>query len=65
MGDTLFDMKFPSPVYHYPVDFRSNWQDLTWSLDDTDLSEGEVVQNEVDGINEGTSVWLFYFGEGR
>ena len=53
VDETLFDLLYPSPTYHFPVDFRSDWQDLTWSLDETDLSEGVVVQNEANGINEG------------
>ena len=61
--ETLFDMKYPFPTYHFPVDFPvtegdGSWSDLTWSLDETDLSEGEIVQNELDGRNEGNNVWL-------
>ena len=63
VDETLFDMKFPFPKYHFPTDFPvvqhdGSWSDLTWSLDETDLSEGMVVQNEVDGRNEGINVRL-------
>ena len=46
-------MDFPDPVYHFPADFRSDWLDLTWSLDDSDLDVAEVVQDEINGINKG------------
>ena len=55
--ETLFDMKYPFPTYHFPVDFPQDddlsWLDLTWSLDETDLAEGEIVQNDLGGRNEG------------
>ena len=57
VDETLFDLLYPNPTYHFPVDFPVEggrpWLDLTWSLDETDLSEGTVVQNEGVGINEG------------
>lgn len=39
-------MKFPTPVYHFPTQFRSDWLDLTWTIDDTDLDVAEIVQVE-------------------
>ena len=46
VGDTLFDLKFPSPTYHFSSQFRSDWLDLHWSIDDTDLDVAEIVQVE-------------------
>lgn len=53
VGDTLFTMMYPTPTYHFPVDFRTDWQDLTWSLDESDLDVAAVIQDETRGINEG------------
>ena len=38
----LFVMKHPAPTYHFSVDFRPDWQLLTWTMDDTDLAEAEL-----------------------
>ena len=51
--ETLFDMMYPGPVYHFDDDFRADWLDLTWSLDDSDLEVAEVVQDESNGVNKG------------
>ena len=38
-------MIYPDPTYHFPVDFRPDWLDLTWTIDDTDLAEAALDYN--------------------
>ena len=44
VGAQLFKMTFPYPKYHFPVDFRPDWQRLTWTMGpgDTDLAEAAL-----------------------
>ena len=41
VGDTLFEMQYPEPSLHFDA-FSTVWQGLTWTMDDTDLSEADV-----------------------
>ena len=45
VGEMLFNMMYPDPTYHFPLDFRHFWQNLTWTMDYTDLSEAELDYN--------------------
>ena len=44
VGAQLFKMMYPDPKYHFPVDFRPDWQQLTWTMGpgDTDLAEAAL-----------------------
>ena len=43
-GAQLFKMTYPDPTFHFPVDFRPDWQRLTWTMGpgDTDLAEAAL-----------------------
>ena len=41
IGDTLFTFTYPAPSRHFPY-FRSNWRQLQWTLEDSDLDVASV-----------------------
>ena len=49
---TLFNMQYDDPYEEFKY-FRSDWQDLTWTLVSSTLAEAEVVQDEADDVNKG------------